>query len=995
MKKLTTIFLSIFFLLAASASMLYAGVAGKISGRLIDKATQEPLITANVIIKGTSLGASSDIDGSYSILNIPPGVYTVSISVVGYRKVQIENVRVNIDLTTTVDVALEPEAVEMDAVVISAERPLVTKDMTSSLSTVTSEQIQNLPVDNIAQVLRLNAGIVMSGGQITIRGGRTGEVAYWVDGISSTDVYNGTQGVTVENSSIQELQIVSGTFNSEYGQAMSGIVNIVTKDGGSNYTGQIKIYGGSYLSGDDVFSLYKHLVTAENPVANSNGINTTQIVSSEKYYPLKKINPLYSGEFTLSGPVPFLENNLKFFANGRYYSDDGYFYGANWYLPDGVAGDSSIVTMNPYQNISAQGKLTYNLMGGNIRMSYEFFGNKWKRDRTYYPFSSSDFPYNFNAHDYLYDPYGLPKSFGDAYTHLFSLSHVLSSSTFYELRVSRYQSEMNQYVFENPTQAVRYLDSTGTVDPNGPDGYLQPNNSGGYSAPASNSFNNKGMDPTHTSRSTAYWAAKFDLTSQVNKSHEMKFGAEARLHELTLDRYQIVSATDASGTIITPFVPAVPNQSSIYRSLYDRKPQEYSAYVQDKMEYNQIIVNIGLRYDYFDANASMLTDPTDPDIYSPVKPEHIYAGWIPLPDSYSGTLDQWIADNLANGTFREYTPDERRAFMQQKVSAKMALSPRLGIAFPITDKGVIHFSYGHFFQIPQFQYLYANPDFKISSGSTSSATLFGNPDLKPQRTVMYELGLQQQLSDNIGIDVTMFYRDVRDWVGTSSVPISVYGGSATYAMFVNKDYENVRGVTLKFERRMSNNFSFRADYTYQIADGTYSNPTDAFNAISSNQAPVLALVPMNWDQRHTLNAQLIYSNSDWIISLIGTYWSGQPYTPSFPSSEATGSSAVTGLTTNSENMPDQKNIDLTISKKIQMSHSLSLEFFMNIYNLLDERDATNVYSDTGNPDYTTNPRRLSQVSYNSDRVSTPEDNMNQPAWHTAPRQIQLGITLGF
>jgi outer membrane receptor protein involved in Fe transport len=907
----------------------------------------------------------------------------------------------------------------------------VTKDMTSSLTTITADQIQSLPVDNVAQVLRLNAGIVMSAGQITIRGGRTGEVAYWVDGISTTDVYNGTQGVTVENAAVQELQVVSGTFNAEYGQAMSGIINIVTKDGGSNYTGQLKIFSGSYLSTSDIFSVYKKLVTAENPVTNSNGIKTTQIVSSEKEYPLKELNPLYSGEFTLSGPVPMLGNSLKFFANGRYYKDDGYFYGVNWFLPDGIAGDSSIVSMNPYQNISLQGKLTYNMMDGNLRMSYQFFGNKWNRDRTYYPFSSSDFPYNFNAHDYLYDPYGLPKSFGDAYTHLFLLNHILSASTFYEFRISRYQSNMKQYVYKNPTRSVHWLVSvqadptknppiiaetfdpdapggqaklqdiisrqgtyTYVVDPNRRSGYLQPNSDGGYTAPASYSFNNIGMDPTHTDRSTTYWAGKFDITSQINNSQEIKFGSELRLHQLTFDRYQIISATDANGTVITPFAPAVPDPSSIYRSLYDRKPREFSVYVQDKMEYKQIILNLGLRYDYFDANASIPTDPADPDIYSPFKPEHIYAGWIAMPEGYSGGLNQWITDNLANGTFREFTPTERRAFMQQKVNTKTALSPRLGIAFPITDRGVIHFSYGHFFQIPQFQYLYANPDFKISSGTTSSTALFGNPDLKPQRTVMYELGLQQQLSDNIGIDLTMFYRDVRDWVGTSSVPIPTYQVGVSYAQFINKDYENVRGVTLKFERRMSDNFSFRVDYTFQIADGTYSNPTDAFNAISSNQAPVLALVPMNWDQRHTLNSQLIYSKSDWIVSLIGTYWSGQPYTPSFPRSESSGSSAVSGLTTNSVNKPDLKNVDLSISKKIQMSQSIFLELFLNVYNLLDEKDATGVYSDTGSPE-TTTTFRPEEISYNSKRISSPEDYVNQPAWYTAPRQIQFGITLGF
>jgi outer membrane receptor for ferrienterochelin and colicin len=243
------------------------------------------------------------------------------------------------------------------------------------------------------------------------------------------------------------------------------------------------------------------------------------------------------------------------------------------------------------------------------------------------------------------------------------------------------------------------------------------------------------------------------------------------------------------------------------------------------------------------------------------------------------------------------------------------------------------------------------------------------------------------------MDLTMFYRDVRDWVGTSSAPISTYQTGVTYAQFVNKDYENVRGVTLKFEKRMSSNFSFRADYTYQIVEGTYSNPTDAYNAISSHQAPILALVPMNWDQRHTLNAQLIYSESDWVISLIGTYWSGQPYTPSFPMFES-GSASVSGLTTNSENKPNQKNIDLSISKKIQMSRTLSLELFLNVYNLLDERDATNVYSDTGSPNYTTN-FRPEEIPYSSNRVSTPEENINQPAWYTSPRQIQVGITLGF
>ena len=985
MKSSTAFFLLIFF----CGSVLYAGTTGKISGKLIDKTTQEPLIGANVVLKGTSMGASSDIDGNYMILNVPPGVYSLSISIVGYRKVQVDNVRVSIDLTTTLDFVMEPEAVEVEAVIVSAEKPLVTKDMTSSLSTVTADQIKSIPVDNVQQVLRLNAGIVMTAGQISIRGGRTGEVAYWVNGIAATDVYNGTPGLSVENSAIQELQVVSGTFNAEYGQAMSGIVNIVTKDGGDRYAGQLRLYGGSYYSSNEVFGIYKNLVTGENPVVNNYGIKTTQVVSSEREYPLKKIKPIYSGEFTLSGPIPFTNDHIKFFTNGRHYSNDGYFYGSNWYNPNGTPGDHSIVSMNPYKNTSLQTKLSWAY--GNFKLSYDIFWNSYNRERNFYPFSSSDFPFNFNSHNYTYVPYGLPKNFGGASTNLFTWSHSISKSTFYELRVSRYFSEMKQYVFEDPTKANKYLisvkaddsknppiveetfDPTTTAgqahlqsliaqgasysyipDPNGPIGYLQPNDNissnSAYSAPASASFNDLGMDPTHTKRSTAYWAIKFDLVSQITSNQEIKVGSETRLHKLTFDRFQVVPATDSTGTIISPFVPAVPDPSSIFRSKYEREPIEISAYLQDKMEFNHIIVNLGLRFDYFNAKAAIPTDPTDPNIYSPFKPQNIYAGWTAMPSGYSGGLNQWINDNLALGAFREFTPDERRAFMQKDVSAKMAFSPRLGVAFPITDKGVIHFSYGHFFQIPQFQYLYCNPDFKISSGTKTNAALFGNPNLEPQKTVMYEIGLQQQLAENVGVDLTIFYRDVRDWVGTSSSPISTYQVGVNYAKFVNKDYENVRGITLKFEKLMSHNFSFHTDYTFQIADATYSNPTDAYNAIANNRAPVIALVPTNWDQRHTLNAQLVYNYEDWIVSLIGTYWSGQPYTPSFPTAEATGSSAVTGLTTNSAGKPDQKNIDLTVSKKIQLSRSMYIECFVNVYNLLDQSDVTTVYTDTGSPE---------------------------------------------
>ena len=988
----------------AMMSAVYAGTTGKIRGSIIDATTKEPLVSANVILKGTSLGAMSDIDGNYTIINIPPGVYSVTISLIGYRKVQINNVKVDVDLTTNLDEALQQESVEMETMVIMAERPLVLKDNTGSLSTVSADQIKDLPVQNITDILRLGAGVIQARGELHFRGGRDGEVSYMVDGISSTDVYNGSNGVRVENAAVQELQVISGTFNAEYGQAMSGIVNTVTKQGGENYTGQIKLYTGDYVSSDSKFSMYKSIKTAQDPATGG-----TQILQSNRIYPLNDFNPIYNGEFSVGGPIPLLKN-IKFFILGRYFSDDGYYYGVNWFKPNGAPGDSSVVSMNPNQSTSLQGKLNFQLTN-SIKLSYGGFWNKNHQDRTYFG--------GVTSHDYLYNPYGLPETHSDGWTQTITLNHIVSPKTFYEFRASRYFSETEQYKYKNPTQGISYLvkRSDGTTfnantypdslamlvasnqtysyvaDPNGPDGYTDPNALG---QPAAYSFVNHGMDPNHFYRSTSYWAGKFDLTSQIDKVQEWKVGAEARFHQLELHSYQIVGAIDASGNTITPFQPAVPDVANLNRHDYNVQPKELSAYIQDKLEFKSIILNVGLRFDYFDPNSVVAVDPNDPSINYPLKNEHIYENWVPMPSSYHGTLDQYIDSLKTNNIIREYTPDERRAFMQKKADTKIALSPRLGFSFPITDRGIMHFSYGHFIQMPQFQYIYTDPDFKVSTTSTVSSVIMGNANLDPQKTVMYEIGLQQQLSDVFSVDATLFYRDVRGWVGTGILIDLMRSSGETgsgYSQYVNKDYENVKGITLKIEKRFSDNYSFRADYTYQSAEGTYTNPNDEYNDIVANRAPVLALLPLGFDQRHTVNVQFIYSKSDWMFSLIGRYWTGLPYTPSTTYGGGIGFGTTSGIATNSERLSAQKTIDLTISKSINLSPRVRTEVFLNVYNLLDQRDATSVYTDTGTPEYTTQSQVAS--SYNSARVSTVEDFVNQPSWYTPPRQIQLGVTLGF
>jgi hypothetical protein len=956
--------------LLAGRVPLQAGTTGKVAGRINDLKTGSPLPGANLVIEGTALGAAADADGRYVILNVPPGMHVLRVTMVGYRPVRIQGVGVSMDLTTTIDQALEPTVLEMgEGVTVIAERPLVRKDMTSSFTTVNSADIRNLPVESIGDVLELQAGLIRDGNAFHIRGGRTGEVAYWIDGVAATDVYDGGMGVSVENSAVEELQVISGTYNAEYGQAMSGIVNIVTREGGPKTTGQVKVYAGDYLSGADAYKV----LTRVGPSGAATETN-----------PLSGFNPAAAVEGNLGGPVPKAGGKVHYFLNGRFHSDEGYQFGRRWFTPQGLAGDSALVAMGRYRTVSGQGKLTWSLTP-HLKLGYNLLWNRFGQDRSY-------------SHLFKYNPDGTPGLHSDASTQIVTWNHVLSSRVFYEARITRFHRTFEQYVHENPEKRPRYRilehtaagdvlidldpetaegkaelqrirDANGSyslvVDPSNGEGYVHPDS---LKAPTGYSYYRSGMDMGHLVRRTAYWIGKLDFTAQATRIHQVKTGLELRLHELTLDRFDILPKLDG-GEQAVPFQPWVPPLSSPYRDQYRRRPVELSAYLQDKMELNDMIVNAGLRFDYFDANSVAPSDPSDPDIYNPFKEEHIFRN---------------AADSV------EYTPDERRAFMQKKVDPKMRFSPRLGLAYPITERGAIHFSYGHFFQIPEFQYLYEVADFKLVRGGLS--TVVGNADLKPQRTVMYEVGVQQELTAGVGVDFTLFYRDIRNWVGTSPV-IKTANPITSYVTFENKDYSNVRGFSVTLEKRRSSNFSARLDYTLQVAEGTYSNPRDAFYAAQAQREPRLALIPLAWDQRQTLNATAGFNVGGWVLTFQGKYRTGRPYTPSVPKGELVGGAAVKDLQDNSSRLPTVMSLDVYLNRRFTFGR-FECGLFVTVYNALDSRSATNVFTDTGSARYTTTIDP-DEIPFLAGRVGTVQDYLRHPDWILAPRQVQLGMTIGF
>ena len=231
---------------------LQAGITGKLVGRVIRAGTEATLHGANVFLEGTTLGAATTEDGRFTLLQVPPGTYILHVSMIRFSDVRVEGVRIRIDLTTCIDVTVEPGVVGLQGITVVAQAPIVQRDITYSQVNIRPEEIANLPVEEFEDLLAVQAGVVVgASGGLHVRGGRSNELAYRIDGVPVTDPLFQSIAAVIETNAIQELQLISGTFNAECGQAMSGVVNIVTKDGSyERYSGSLRLDVGDYWSLD-------------------------------------------------------------------------------------------------------------------------------------------------------------------------------------------------------------------------------------------------------------------------------------------------------------------------------------------------------------------------------------------------------------------------------------------------------------------------------------------------------------------------------------------------------------------------------------------------------------------------------------------------------------------------------------------------------------------------------------------------------------------------
>jgi len=423
-------------------------------------------------------------------------------------------------------------------------------------------------------------------------------------------------------------------------------------------------------------------------------------------------------------------------------------------------------------------------------------------------FTRNDEEWSDYDHTFKYNPNGRGTNHKVADMYILQFNHMITNTMFYDLKFSYLDNYYGWYVFKNP-------EDPGYVH----DAYFNSNGSGFYMG---------GQQKEHTRRTIKDFNGKFDLTWQMNKYHMLKTGVLATYHDLNHEWRDIQNAFKTreqdenfsyydyeKQKLIFPFYePVIYADSTIYADAYRVKPIEFSAYIQDKMEFDQMVVNIGIRYDYFDPNTTYPSQRRNP------------ANQLDFPD-----FPEKMSENI-------------------KTKPQYQISPRFGLSYQLGQAAVLHFSYGHFFQMPPMYALYQNHSLRVAPNDY--VTTMGNSQLEAQKTVQYEVGLWQQLMAGMGVEVIVFYRDIYNLLSTKI--ISTYN-QIEYGLYTNKDYGNVKGLEVKFDFEYGN-LSTHINYTLQYTRGNADNPTQTFTRAGDSKDPIPTLIPMNWDQRNTLNATI-------------------------------------------------------------------------------------------------------------------------------------------
>ncbi len=888
-----------------------AAITGKMSGKVIDEETGEPLPGVAVSVVGTRMGALSDENGEYIILNVPVSTYTIKASLIGFAEVEVSDVAVSAELTSYTDFSLSKKALELGRVIrVKAERPLVLKDKTTTVQIVTSEDMQSMPVRTFADAVSLQNSVVRmktnvdvrqrgaraaaaNSSELNLRGGRPQEVAYYIDGFSQQDPLTGLSTSNLSKNSIKEVSVTSGVFDAEYGHVASGIVNVVTNSGSEVYHGNLELLTDNLVSESYDHNYYNADVSGPIPGLE----DAFFFVSAERRF-LRDRDPSIKTEelFNKYEVVDRYEAVAGADAANKFPVKEN-----PWRLP-----------ANSLSGWSGQAKLDFALTN-NVKLALT--GNAsidwWQEYRHAWLFN------------YEHNPRYRDKNWGlnGKVTHTFGENayYNLSASYFY---TERYAGDgvnfmsLNNYerAYTNPewddNNIFREWFDTTSVPGDTVQSYFT----------------------TYTHREASYYGLKGDVNKQFGSHHTVRAGFDFQLHSVR--QIQVLGATQ--GFNYNRY------DNFGYDSLgrdYDgddyrtrkKTPNNLGVFLQDRFEWRGLIISGGVRFDRFDYNTLRIKD-----LQNPLDPENLTG------------VDTLDPGDLADS----------RVFTK--------VSPRMGIAFPVSDKTQLHINYGKFFQRPNLNNLYINYRFMAARIGAGSYYPFASPNLEPEKITQYEAGITHQLGVNTAFGITAYYKDIQDQTQIfHQSPASPF----VYDFYSNTDYGTVKGVDFNLVMRRTRNIKVNLNYTLSWATGTGSYDQTFYNIAWKNpQGTPKITNPLDYDQRHNITGVLdirtvkgegpllgkVRPLENLSINAIVKMASGTPYTPTNPYDAAREGISVNQEPTggiNSVNLPWSTSVDLKVERRFNVGQ-YTLTPYVWVQNLFNSENVFLVYEGTGEPNTT-------------------------------------------
>ncbi len=974
--------------------IIFAQTSGKLSG-VVNSATGAPLAGANVVLEGTSMGAATDEDGQYFILDVPVGTYSVRADYIGYKTHTVNNIRVSVGLTTGLNFSLQVAAVAGEEVTVTAERPLINLNATNTTAIIDKQTVQALPMRDITDAVDLQAGVVDG----HVRGARTGDNAYYVDGVLLRDTWTGTNLTNgLSQRSVGEISVQQGGLTAEYGNANGGVMLVTTETGGSKWTGSAEFVTdlGSSTAGVEQNKLYSY----GNQIINfnvggpiSNNIRFYLNVENEKNadadptwgsIPFADVEEFTSG---LSGAdsariwvggnpadgmnedyiyfEQFVRNNQSNLDSLRWayqqgLADDNFTIPAAWYDTTYVAASNYEQRYGPARN-AADNRLR---LGGNVVFDFKPFrvkvgGQMYNYEQDMY----QDLDQLLNWEN----PGKNEAQFRMGYV---NATWGINTKSFIKLTGSYTDYTTKQFNANYEDDFYAY--GKRTTEVGSPNYYYRGHGLDALAIPGLVDFNGYGEQyGNYLDRNENKLGLRLDYVNQLGV-HELRSGIEyyntkIRYWQSTqmTEIYQNLARIDVNfNEIADP--SEVPNgnvedwQFAVYRNAYVsnlgynifyEKTDEYNQddhsmgpgnpvnlrlYLHDKIEFKDIVMNLGLAYESFDPNA--------------VAPDSDGDGW--------GDSDGFnnIDHTLDGRIDRSGTAED--SYKWEPIKAHSSWLPRIGFAFPVSDKTVFRAQYGNYMQNVPLQYLYLT-DTELSANLTQgNATVSENPTLKPERTTSYEVGFSQQIGEQAAIDIAGFYKEVRDYI----LQVNRYnatrdGSDFVWNQYVNGDYGVTTGFQFNVRMRRTKGFLADVNYTIMWARGTGSDPASNFDISwtgdDMDDYPTI-INRLDYDQRHTGSVMLDYRTPqrDGLLSNLGanavmTFGSGQAYTPYLSQSFVFGRTWNKPIAAiNSADMPATVRLDLRIDKGFTFGGK-HLNLYVLILNALNTEIVNNVYGTTG------------------------------------------------